>query len=122
MTEVLDRPRTATGARGWAVVVGNGVLGLVGAVPAALWWATARGFGQRWGWVRHPDPTMYRDGLEPWVLLAVVATAVDLGLVLGLNAVVDRLLPVGPTPRRRLVAVAVHLAVAAAVAAAYLAR
>jgi hypothetical protein len=86
---VLDRSRT-TPAGGWvAGVVGNGGLGVVGAVAVALWGATADGLAQRWGWT-HPDPTLFDDGLAPWVLLAGLATAVDLALVVALHAVIRR--------------------------------
>jgi uncharacterized membrane protein len=110
MSAAAPTPRTS--AAGWvAVVVGNAALGVLGAFAVVLWAATAYGLGQRWGWA-HPDPTLFDDGLGPWVLLAVVATAVDLALVLGLNAVTRRLVPVHPAGRRRRVAAVAHLAVA----------
>jgi hypothetical protein len=118
MSDAAPAPRTS--AAGWvAVVVGNAALGVVGAFAVVLWTATAYGLGQRWGWT-HPDPTLFDDGLTPWVLLGVVATAVDLGLVLGLNAVTRRLVPVQPAGRRRLVATVAHLAVAVGLALALL--
>lgn len=104
----------------WAVVVvGNAVLGLAGAVAVVLWLATADGLGQRWGWT-HPDPTLFDDGLGPWLLLAISATAIDVVFLRLVNAVLRRVAPVRPAGRRRIVAAAAHLVVAVGLALGYL--
>lgn len=118
MTETAPASRTT--AAGWAaVVVGNAALGVAGAFAVVLWWATLDGLAARWGWT-HPDPTLFDDGLMPWVLLAVAATAVDVVVLRIVNGATVRLVPVGPARRRLLVAAAAHLAVAIGLALAYL--
>jgi hypothetical protein len=93
------------------------VLGPVGAIAGVLWLATAYGLTGRWGWTA-PDPTLFDDGLAPWVVLAVAATGVDLVLLLLPDVLLGRL--VRPWRGRRAVAGGVHLAVAAGLAMAYL--
>lgn len=117
--DVAARPPRASTVPGWvALVLGNALLGVVGAAAVVLWWATAYGLAARWGWT-HPDPTLFEDGLTPWVMLAVAATAIDVVLLRLGNAALRRLVPARPTWRRRLVAAGAHLAVALGLALAY---
>ncbi|RKS80437.1 hypothetical protein CLV35_0869 [Motilibacter peucedani] len=96
----------------WAgIVVGNALSGILGGVAAVFGLLLVEGLAQEWG-LQRQDPTLFRDGLSPCIVVFMSVGALDLLLTVGGN--------VGwRTTRRRgglAVAAASHLAVAGAVA------